>query len=122
MDKSHKKLEVWKKGVDLSIRVYKATASFPEEERYGLTSQMRRAAVSIPANIAEGAARNTKKELLNFLHIARGSLSELDTHMEIANRLSYLSVESNGELINLMDTVSKTLAGLINSIKISKGD
>lgn len=83
---------------------------------------MRRAAVSIPANIAEGTARNTQKELLNFLHIARGSLSELDTHVEISCRLSYLPANRHEELIYLMDTVGKTLAGFIKSIKIPKGD
>ena len=88
MEKPHKRLAVWRKSVDLVVETYKVTKTFPTEERYGLTDQVRRAAVSIPANIAEGAGRRTKKEFINFLHISQGSLSELDTHLEIALRLN----------------------------------
>ena len=76
--------------MDLAIEVYRATETFPSQEIYGLTSQIRRAVVSVPSNIAEGAARQTKKEFSNFLHIAQGSLSELDTQIELARRLGYL--------------------------------
>jgi four helix bundle protein len=88
--KSHRDLIVWQKAMDLVMAVYNATASFPKEETYSLTSQIRRAVVSIPANIAEGQGRRLTKEFLYFLANARGSLLELDTHLEIALRLRYL--------------------------------
>lgn len=91
--RSHRALIVWQKAMDLVEAVYKATASFPKEETYALTSQIRRAVVSIPANIAEGQGRRLPKEYLYFLANARGSLLELDTHLEIAVRLKYLSRE-----------------------------
>src|ERR1044071_4410613 len=94
MDKPHKKLDVWNVALDLVSEIYKLTESFPTREVYGLTSQIRRAAVSVPSNIAEGAGRHTKKEFVNFLHMAQGSLSEVDTQSEIAKRLGYLN-ESN---------------------------
>jgi four helix bundle protein len=85
MDKPHKRLEVWRQSMDLTINIYRTTEKFPSQELYGLTNQLRRAAVSIPSNIAEGAARQTKKEFTNFLHIAQGSLSELDTQLSLAD-------------------------------------
>ncbi len=87
MDKPHKRLDVWKISMKLVKRTYLATSGFPKHEAYGLTKQIQRAAVSIPSNIAEGAARQTKKELINFLHIAQGSLSELDTQLDISLNL-----------------------------------
>ncbi|MGE5526741.1 MAG: four helix bundle protein [Rhodospirillaceae bacterium] len=90
MSRKHHDLVAWKEALSLVTDVYRATSGFPREEAYGLTGQMRRAAVSVPANIAEGAARNTDKEFLQFLHIARGSLSELETHTLIARNLGYL--------------------------------
>jgi four helix bundle protein len=86
----HKDLDVWKKGMELVERVYSMSRAFPDSERYGLTSQIRRAAVSIPSNIAEGAARKSDKELLQFLSIAIGSLAELETQYLIAIRLGFL--------------------------------
>jgi four helix bundle protein len=88
---THKDLDVWKLGIDLVEQVYKLTATFPKEELYGLVSQIRRAAVSIPANIAEGAARQSQKEYVQFLYIGLSSLSELETHLEIAKRLVLLT-------------------------------
>lgn len=85
----HKKLDVWKYSMDLVVHVYKITSNFPKSEVYGLTSQMRRCAVSVPSNIAEGAARNSNKEYNRFLAIALGSLSELETQLLIAERLEY---------------------------------
>ena len=76
MEKPHKKLEVWKQSMDLVTEIYKTTKEFPTQEIYGITNQVRRAAVSVPSNIAEGAARQTKKEFRNFLHVAQGSLSD----------------------------------------------
>lgn len=93
--------------------VYDLTQKFPSQERYGLIRQLRRAAVSVPANIAEGAARNTRKEFIQFLHISQGSLSELDTHLELANRLGYLPTEQLKVLDAEMVKVDKMISGLI---------
>ena len=98
-------------------KIYELTKDYPSSENYGLTNQMRRAAVSIPANISEGAARQTKKEFIQFLHMAQGSLSELDTHFEISERLGYLEENSLRELSLLMNDVDKMLTGLIKSLK-----
>jgi four helix bundle protein len=87
--KSHIK-KAWQLGMDIAVDIYKASARFPGEERFGLTSQMRRSGVSVPSNVAEGAGRNTKKEFINFLHIAQGSLSELDTQLELSRRLEFI--------------------------------
>ena len=88
---SHRNLRVWQRGVALAEAVYEATACFPQSETFGLTSQMRRAAVSVPANIAEGHARGTKGEFARSLRTSLGSLAELDTHIEIARRRRYLA-------------------------------
>ena len=95
-------------------KIYALTATFPKEELYGLSSQMRRSAVSIPSNIAEGAARGTTKELLHFLRIADGSLSELDTQIELARRLGYVS--TTDELAELTSQLSRSLAALKTSL------
>jgi four helix bundle protein len=100
----------------LVVSVYELTRYFPGEERYGLVAQMRRAAVSIPSNIAEGAARQTKREFINFLHIAQGSLSELDTQLEISLTLGYSNHEQLVSIQSLLETVSKLLTGLIKSL------
>lgn len=103
--------------MDLVLNVYQETNSYPTSETYGLTSQTRRAAVSIPSNIAEGASRRTKKEFLQFLYIARGSLSELDTQFELAERLGYLSAGSRGTLNVEMTDIDKMISGLIRHQK-----
>jgi four helix bundle protein len=113
--KNHKDLEVWKKSMDLVSNIYKITESFPNKELYGLTNQIRRAAVSIPSNIAEGAARNSKKEFIQFLYIALGSLSELETQIIIANRLEYLNNLDN--LLEDLKFVQKLINGLIYYLK-----
>src|SRR5260221_7568352 len=87
---NYKELKVWQKSVDLAIKIYETTRIFPREELYGLTSQIRRSAVSIPSNIAEGAGRNTKKDFNNFLGISNGSSCELDTQLIIAHRVDFL--------------------------------
>ena len=117
MDKPHKKLKVWQLGMEIVMDVYKLTESFPEGEKYGLTSQMRRCAVSIPSNIAEGAARNTKKEFVNFLHIAQGSLAELETQLEISLRLKLIGKDFWVVLDSKLLEEDKMLSGLILSIK-----
>ncbi len=117
MEKPHKRLKTWQLAMNISIAIYKATENFPSEEKFGLVSQMRRSAVSIPSNIAEGAGRNTKKEFINFLHIAQGSLSELDTQMEIALRLKFIDREDWRPLDLKLLEEDKILSGLINSLK-----
>ncbi len=117
LSKPHKKLNVWQKSIVLIEKIYELTKDYPSSENYGLTSQMRRAATSIPANISEGAARQTKKEFIQFLHVAQGSLSELDTHFEISERLGYLKGSNLKELSLLMNDLDKMLTGLIKSLK-----
>jgi four helix bundle protein len=90
-ERPHKRLVVWQVSMELVIHLYETSRQFPTAEKYGLVAQMRRAALSIPSNIAEGAARRSRKEYLQFLYVARASASELDTQLEIAKRLNYLS-------------------------------
>ncbi len=99
--------------MDLVSNIYGLTGSFPKRESYGLTNQMRRASISIPSNIAEGAGRHTKKEFINYLHMAQGSLSELDTQLEIAQRLGYLNAEAWTNVDAQMERIDKMLSGLI---------
>lgn len=113
----HENLEVWKKAIDFVVTVYQKTESFPKEERYGLTSQIRRAAVSIPANIAEGAARQSDKEFAYFLSNAQGSSSELETEMLIARRLGYLKEDVYLEMRAPLESIGRMLVGLSQHIK-----
>ncbi len=106
-----REIKIWNKAIDLSVDVYKATASFPIDERFGLTSQSRRAAVSIPSNIAEGAGRNSIKEFNNFLGIANGSSYELQIQLIIANKLEILSSEILDPLLNQIDELQKMTYG-----------
>jgi four helix bundle protein len=117
MEKPHKKLDLWKKAVDLSVLIYQMTGKFPSQEMYGLVSQMRRAVVSISCNIAEGAARQTKKEFIQFLHMARGSLSELDTQIEISTRLGYVKSEEITDVLKIAMAVDMMLSGLIRALR-----
>lgn len=116
MERAHKKLDVWKMSIDLAKTIYDVTGKYPREERYGIVNQMRRAATSVPANIAEGAARRSKKEFAQFLSIAGGSLSELDTYLELSLVLNYLDIGEKEKIDAMMTNVSKTLSGLIRSI------
>jgi len=115
MKKAHHRLEAWQQALNLVKSIYSATASFPKSELYGLTSQMRRAAVSIPSNIAEGAARESTAEFIRFLYIARGSLAELETQILIAQELGYIDVVA--PIMERLDSVSAPLSGLIRSLK-----
>jgi four helix bundle protein len=115
--RSHRDLIVWQKAIDLVVSVYAATENFPKTELYGLTSQIRRCATSIPANIAEGQGRRLPGEFIQFLGNARGSLLELDTHLEIARRLGMLSEEAHLALMEKLIEVRKLLNGLMRSIK-----
>ena len=111
----HKQLDAWKEGVKLVKEIYLLTRSFPKEELYGLTNQLRRAAVSIPSNIAEGSARQSDKEMIQFLYVALGSLSEVETQIIIAIELEYIS---NNEEINVNITkIRKLIVGLIKYLK-----
>jgi len=107
-------LDVWKKSMDLATKIYKITKLFPKEEMYGLTSQIRRSGVSISANIAEGAARNSRKEFIQFLYISLGSLAELETELLIAKSIGYLK---NDNIFEEIKIIRKMLSGLINSVR-----
>ena len=117
MKRAHTDLEAWREGITLVKSVYDVTRTFPVEEKYGLTSQIRRAAISIPANIAEGAARSTRKEFLQFLIIARGSLSELETLFTIAGEVGYLGDGLFEKMTKQADRESSLLSGLIRSVR-----
>ena len=108
----HEKLDVWKKSIDFVVALYQATERFPKDEKFGLTSQLRRAAVSIAANIAEGAGRKTPKEFSYFLSNSQGSASEVATELLIAHRLCYLSDESFKALTSSLDEIGRMLTGL----------
>jgi four helix bundle protein len=116
VDKPHKKLEVWQRSVDFAIEIYRVTGQFPADERYGLVSQMRRAAVSISSNLAEGAARGTN-EFIQFVRIAIGSASELDTQLEICHRLNYLAADTYQRLDDRLTQIDRMLNGLRKSLK-----
>lgn len=118
MVKTHKDLDVYKKSVDFVTVIYKVTADFPKNEIYGLTSQIRRAAVSIPSNIAEGSARNHQNEFRQFLYVSLSSAAEIDTQILIAYKLGYLTIEQKQQLDNELSSISRMLQGLIKSIKI----
>ena len=114
--KSYRDLLVWQKAMDLVTEVYRVTKEFPKEERFGLTEQIRRAAVSLPANIAEGQGRRHRREFRNFLSIALGSLAELETHLEIARRLGYLTLEAYEALLCQTQELGRMVNGLLRSL------
>ncbi len=113
--RSHRDLEVWQEAVGFAVAVCRATEAFPKSELYGLTNQLRRAAVSVGANIAEGSGRKTTKDFVHFLYIARGSLREVDTLLEVSERLGFVAdfpgLRSQG------DTVGRLLSGLTRSLE-----
>ena len=113
--KGHRDLDVWKRSVGLVSEIYAVTRTFPPEEMYGLVNQMRRAAVSVPSNIAEGAARDSQKEFLRFLSIAVGSLAEMETQVVIAVNLKFLNAEN--QLHPEIERIRQMLHGLVNGIK-----
>jgi len=110
--KTHKDLDVWKKSVDFVVNIYRITSKFPKEEIYGITSQIRRASVSIPSNIAEGAGRNSDKEFLYFLSIALGSIAETDTQLLISKELNFMAELEYENLLNDLIEVRKMILGL----------
>lgn len=114
--KGFRRLIVWQKGHAFAIEVYRVSKAFPKEEIFGLVSQLRRAAVSIPANIAEGYERNHRKEYLQFLHIAKGSLGEIETYLSLAKDLRYLSDDECLTLESKRGEIGRLLTGLIKSL------
>lgn len=116
-ERPHKKLEVWKKSIDLVKLVYNLTSQIPKEEEYGLKSQLRRASVSVPSNIAEGLTRTTRNNKLHFLNIAQASLSEIDTQTEICKSIKYFSDEQYQTIESQLIEIEKLLSGLIRKIK-----
>lgn len=115
--KSYRDLTVWRKALDLVVLCYQITENFPKDEIYGLTSQLKRSVVSIPANIAEGHGREGLGEYIHFLGIAQGSLRETETHLLIASRLSFVNGNSLNQALNLSEEVSKMLGSLIRTLK-----
>jgi len=114
---SYRDLKVWQTGIDITLEIYKLTKDFPQHEIYGLTSQLRRAAVSIPSNVTEGQARKSDKELARFLGIAKGSLAEIETQIIIATELDYITQEKANAVLKLTEMESRMLSGLINSVR-----
>ena len=119
---SYRDLRVWQKAMDLVVTSYEVTKQFPQTELYGLVSQIQRAVVSIPANIAEGHGREHLGDYIHHLSMANGSLMELETHFLLAERLGYLKVESLNRLLDQTAEVGRMLAGLIRSLKNSRPD
>jgi len=115
--KPHQNLEVWKKSFEFVKQMYSLTAVFPPEEKYGLTSQIRRASVSIPVNIAEGSARRSDKELMQFLYISLGSASEVDTLLLLSRDLGFIEPMICESAISELDSICKLLIGFINMVK-----
>lgn len=117
MSKPHKKLVAWQKSMDLVEKIYALSKRFPRDEVYGLTSQVRRAAVSVPSNIAEGAAGRSSVQFRNYLSVAIGSLNELDTQLEIAQRVGYVDAKAVSETVALVDECLAVTYGLRRSLQ-----
>ena len=117
MGRNFRNIKAWQHADNLAVSVYSKTKSFPREELYGITSQLRRASVSAPTNIAEGANREHEKEYLNFLYAARGSIAETEYLLHLSRRLGYLNDDEYNKLENLRKEAAKTLQGLITAVK-----
>lgn len=117
MKGGYRELKVWQLGVEISVEVYRITDKFPQRENYSLTSQLRRASVSISSNIAEGHARTHTKDLMRFLEIARGSVAEVETQLIIAERLGYITNNDAKTVRNMLEEESRMLAGLRRSLR-----
>ncbi len=118
--RSYRDLKVWQKSMDLTVRTYEVTRRFPSEEKYGLVSQMRRAAASVPANIAEGRAMRSTKEFIQMLGIARGSLAELETFVTLSERLGLIRSETSESLLEDCAEINRMMNGLMRALS-SKG-
>ena len=119
--RDYTKIEAWKLADDLTVLIYQITRAFPKEELYGLTSQLRRAASSVPANIAEGSARGTNKDYLHFLYIARASLTEAHYFVHLSKRLGYVGDDKHTELESLFRRTFACLIGLISAVEKEAG-
>jgi len=117
---SYRDLRVWQAAMQMAEEVYSLTATFPQREMYGLTSQVNRAAVSVPSNIAEGHARDSRKEFLRHISIAMGSLAELETQLELSVRLKFIERKVLEPVFNLVDGVGKMLRGLQKTLKAKR--
>ena len=115
--RDYTKILAWQKADDLTVAVYELTKTFPKDEVYALTSQLRRAAYSVPANIVEGSARSTQKDYLHFLFIARGSLHETHYFLHLAHRLGYMDSKAQSRLLAQAEETSRTLTGLIRAVE-----
>ena len=118
--KDYRRLEVWQRGHQLALAVYSVTRRFPREEQFGLTSQMRRAAASIPANLAEGSGRDSDNELKRFIHIAHGSASELEYFLLLASELRLLSTESSATLMDETSQLKRMLGAFARKLKADR--
>lgn len=117
---SYKRLQVYQDGINFVTSIYKNTEKYPKEERFGLVSQLRRAAVSIPSNIAEGARRKSTKEFIQFLYVSYGSCAEIETQLEISKNLGYLMENDIESITRELENISKMLNGLITSLRRKK--
>jgi len=117
MTESYRNLIAWQKAKDLALDIYRCTQKFPKGETYGLTSQMRRAAVSVPSNIAEGKGRRSRKDFAHFLYQARGSLLELETQLSIARDLEYLDAPTFNNTLGKAEEVGRILNGLLTHLQ-----
>ncbi len=114
---SYRDLKVWQQGMSLAVAIYQVTATMPANEQYGMTSQIRRAAASVPANIAEGYGRGSTGSYVHFLKIARGSLLELETHLLLAEKIGLLRVEQIRPSLQIAESIGKMLSALIKSVR-----
>lgn len=115
--RNYRDLVAWQKAMDLVVAVYRASGTLPKEELYGLTSQLRKAAVSVPSNIAEGQGRRSDREFVRFLSIAHGSVREVETQVLIAERLGYIDVDTSKTLLETTSEVGRLLSGLTNKLE-----
>ena len=117
---THHDLEFWKRSISYVTKIYELTETFPSEERFGLISQIQRSAISIPSNVADGAARRSDKEFLQFLYISLGSVAELETQLIISNNLKFM--ESSDQLLSELNEIKKMTLGLIKYVKSKTGN
>ena len=120
MAKMYENLEAWKEATDLAVKIYQVTKSFPNEEIFGITSQLRRASISISSNIAEGAGRKSKKDFKQFVHIASGSLNEVESLLHICSRLNLIGADSYNELKESAERLGRLIGGLIRYLNGKK--
>ena len=116
-NRPHKKLDVWKKAMNLAASIYYQAEGFPAKEQFGLTSQIRRSAVSVPSNIAEGLAKGSPRDKIRFLLMAQGSLSELDTQVELSGMVGYFDESAVDDILESIEEIQRLLSGLIRTVR-----